>query len=227
MYSFVTVFRAELERAVRERRARTSHPMGWTAAVVLVLVAGWTLLSIARGTDEIPEKQFLEDGSMTIAAALLLAMASALSWAVFLLAEGRGRWFWCIAGAGFLFLALDEQLEFHETIGDLLDVSAVGPSMIFRNWNDLIVIGYGAVALGLTVAFLPEILRYPMHAEFLAIGFSFYVAHTAVDMLVPGVGSIKTMFEETPKLFADAFFFLGMLAALRAVSRPSAMSIGR
>ena len=71
-----------------------------------------------------------------------------------------------------VFFALDEIRHYHEKLGDWLLVE-VGSAGSFRNWNDPLVLAYGAVAVLIALAFLPEVLRYKRFTGLFAAGFLF------------------------------------------------------
>jgi len=150
-----------------------------------------------------------------------MAAAGAFSLSVFFMRSrnpGLGGWFWLLAAAGFLFLSLDELLQFHERFGVLVEASSVGAPDSFRNWNDVLVISYGLIWLTVLMAFLPEVLRYPRFAELVATGFVFGILHTAFDSMVLHSAE-KIIVEESDKLFCVAFFAMAMLDVVITLSR--------
>ncbi len=174
-----------------------------------------------------------EAGIVTALSAISLAMASGFA-ALCFRTEGRPghglRAWWLLTSLGFLFFACDELLRFHERIGTWVRHVYVR-SPFFRNWNDIIVVLYGAIALGVVAYFLPRILRLPLHAELLAVGLVAYAVHTTVDVLPHTEGIIGSLassippaiVEEGAKLFASAFFAVAMFNAVRILTRsPSA-----
>ncbi len=224
--TYATTVRESLER----RKSVPAPALGRVVlpVVVGVLVALGIALASAPGTDL--AYQFRdEDGLVTALSSIFLAMASAFAGAAFLV-EGRGgnglRMWWLLTCLGFFFFAADELLSFHERLGELLRSSVFGrPQHVFRNWNDVIVIAYGLVAAGALAYFMPRVLRLPLHPELLAIAFASYVIHTLVDSLPHSVHAISleltglsaSIFEESAKLFASAFFAVAMLHGLLLV----------
>lgn len=224
-------FHATLETslsAAKRQLAAPAQPALWLQVlVVLLFVAAYIALAYWSGTERQPDRHFDEGGAIDILSALFLVMAGAFAWACFLLrardrdmlrARDRdwGGWFWLLLSVGFLFLALDEMLEFHERFDGWIRNTWVGWPPLFRNWNDVIVIGYGVAGLALLVTFRSEILRLPRAAALLGLGGLFYVMHTGIDSLVSG-SPMKTVVEESAKLTATAFFALAMLAAFMAL----------
>lgn len=70
-----------------------------------------------------------------------------------------------------MFLALDEQLQFHERLGQWLgDGQSSGRVFgTFRNWNDLVVMADGVVALPVFAWMIPALLRCPRVVELMAL----------------------------------------------------------
>lgn len=206
--------------AAKRRLAAPVQPVLWLQVLVILLfVAAYIALAYWFGTEQQPDRHFDEGGAIDILSALFLVMTGAFAWACFLLRacdQDWGRWFWLLLSAGFLFLALDEMLEFHESFDGWIRNTWVGWPPLFRNWNDVIVIGYGVAGLALLVTFRSEMLRLPRAAVLLGLGGLFYVIHTGIDSLVSG-SPMKSVVEESAKLIATAFFALAMLAALMAL----------
>lgn len=126
--------------------------------------------------------------------------------------------FWLLVTVAFAFFALDEMLMFHEGMGELLKKkSLLGPARFFKNWNDAIVLAYGLVAILVMFYFLPQILRYPLFAEWLAAAFCFYCATTAIDLLVAERTFKSIMVEETFKLLSSSSFAFAMFTGLLGV----------
>lgn len=218
-------FRAALREAAAERRAAVPPLFGPYLVLVLLsaLCAIWLGLAIAP--DHRPDRHFDEAGLVTYASALFMVATSCFAFLCFLLRQGGagddprpwGRWLWLLIGLGFLFFALDEILEFHEELDMFVADTSVGPPDSFRNWNDVIVIGYGLAAVVVLLPFLPEILRYPRFPALLAAGFACYALHTLIDSTVSDPTDSSKIFEESAKLFAGAFFSLAVFAVLLAL----------
>lgn len=156
-----------------------------------------------------------ESGIITDLSAISLAIASAGAGICFFIrcdVEDRQRFFWLLACLGFFFFAFDELFGFHERFDQKLVESSIGEAKSFRNWNDLVVIVYGLVALPVFFYFLPEILRLPRVAELLTAAFCFYVLHTLIDS-TQVEGNVSIILEESCKLFASCFFALTMVVA--------------
>ena len=101
----------------------------------------------------------------------------------------------------------------------------LGRSDFFKNWNDLIVILYGVIALFVLLRFAPRVLRLPLHPELIALGFLSYVIHTGTDSLphdeVGPLAFLRNLptgiIEESAKLFASTFFAMAMLQGLLVI----------
>ncbi|WP_097109255.1 hypothetical protein [Hoeflea halophila] len=96
----------------------------------------------------------------------------------------------------------------------MLDTSSLGGLESFRNWNDIIVIAYGFVVLAVAGLFRREVLRSKTFATLLAIGFGFFVIHTAVDSIVASSFVWKDVPEEGSKLLSVYLLFLATTARL-------------
>jgi hypothetical protein len=203
----------------------------WPFAVALLGVV--LLAYVLSPADDVDFHFREEDGIVTTLSAISLSMASAFAGVAFLFERKPGfglRAWWLLTCLAFFFFACDELLRFHEQMGTLLRQDVLGrPQHFFRNWNDVIVILYGVVALPFALHFAPRVLGIPLHAELLVIGFLAYAFHTAVDVLPHGDGVIgrfmasipSSIPEESGKLFASAFFANAMLQGLRIVGGPA------
>jgi hypothetical protein len=190
--------------------------------VLAVIAAAWAL-----GPASDPLFHFGENGAITALSSVSLAMAAILSAAIFYLQMGEKRvdtLFWFMLAGGCLFLSLDEQLQFHERGGALIAAAGAGESGIFRNWNDLIVICYGLLALSVAALFRREILRCRAFALFFGAGFAFYAVHTGVDSIVPVSVAWKDIPEEGAKLLSVFSLFLGTCAMFMALADKLSLS---
>lgn len=216
---------AARRRIEAPRLARVCAPI----ALVLVAVIVVAILVAPEGDLDFHFRE--EEGIVTALSAISLSMASAFAGVCFL-TEGRPghgmRLWWLLTCLGFFFFACDELLRFHEHVGTWVRHHMFGrPTHFFRNWNDVIVILYGVVALFVVGYFLPRILRLPLHMELLAVAFLSYCVHTGVDVLPHGDGVIgqfmssipSSIPEESAKLFASTFFAVAMFNALRILMR--------
>lgn len=217
----VSRYKQRLRTSLTERASLTLPPtwrlLLFSVAFVLIYIS-LALLLHPKGTNA--DHHFVsEEGAITALSALFMAVAAGLTLSAFLIAKQRGfrdKYLWLLMASAFGFLAMDELLEFHENFGGILNVltSKLGwDSGVFRNWNDIIVIAYGLVALPLGLRFLPAVLRYPGLVERFAIAGLFFVLHTVIDSVSePSVQSV--VMEESAKLFAALFLALAAYSAL-------------
>lgn len=200
-------------RDAATQRQEAKHPkVGWIVAVAVIGAIAYILLAIiAIPPGQTRDFHFAnERGVITVLSAILLAMAGAFSIAtlfVLLRINAQQFWLWAFLAVSFLFFAFDELLEFHERTGALLERYA-NPG-IFRNWNDVVVILYGILALPFIVLFLPTLLRQRNLLEMFITAFTFYAMHTLIDSVVEPKTSVSVILEESAKLFSVVFLAIG------------------
>lgn len=151
-----------------------------------------------------------ERGLITALSAYLLAAASAFSLAtcVTIRASSYTLWPWLLMSLGFMFLSIDEIAQFHERIGSFIgDSLAAGP---FRNWNDVIVIAYGAIALPILYKLLPAIAPFKLTVKLLGVAFLMYALHTFIDSTQSPPTAVSRILEESAKLLCGVFLALSM-----------------
>lgn len=182
-----------------------------------VFVLGWLVLSVAFSPAVDRDHHFGEDGAVTALSATLLAAAASFALATFVLSHRAGLrriMPWLFISVGFALLALDELMMFHEEFGTFIDERVTSGS--FRNWNDIIVIVYGFLAIGGAALFLPTLLRYRLVGELLGVAFLFYVIHTVIDSTQEPRTTTSKILEESAKLVSVSFLALAMLTAFLA-----------
>ena len=140
--------------------------------------------------------------------------------------DNWSSYFWLLVTFGFGFFALDELLGFHEKLGKIIKASPIGPAETFRNWNDVIVIIYGVIAVCVAIYFLAEILRYPLFAEMLSVAFFCYCLHTLLDSTL-GDSSWGRILEESAKVYSSTFFAIAMFIGLLGVVNGSRLKRAR
>ncbi len=187
--------------------------------IIIGLLASATIIyvSVAFAPADKPLFHFGEDGLITALSSVFLAMSGAVAMVVFFLRRHDGLapgLFWFGTMSALVFLALDEQLKFHERGGNLLKNEVLGVSHFFRNWNDLIVIMYGVIAIIIAFLFRREIIQNRAFAALLTISFSFYALHTAVDSLIPSAYLWKDIPEEGAKVACGMFILLAVCTYL-------------
>lgn len=218
----VSRYRQRLHAAWTERAALTSPPAWRLLITAVVFVLCYIILSLLfRPKDTTADHHFVsEEGAITALSAVFMAIASGMAFSAYYIANQRAmqdKLLWLLLAAGLGFLALDELLGLHEYFGGLTNVAAkmIGmDSGVFRNWNDLIVIGYGIVALPLALKFLPVVLRYPGLMERLALAGLFFAIHTVIDSVSDPQTVHSGVLEESAKLFSALFLALSAFSAL-------------
>jgi len=192
------------------------------ATLLLILsVAGYLFVCYLASPAHEKEYQFAsEDGALTALSAIFLAAAAAFACVAYYISRKTAMTnplFWLLSAGGFFFLSLDELMKMHEALGWLSEEYWIEP-VLFRNWNDLIVIGYGLVALSGAFFFIEEVLRYPRFIEALGVAFLFFLLHTIIDSVVEPRTTISAIVEESSKLFCSAFLslssFIGMMGVM-------------
>jgi hypothetical protein len=189
---------------------------------VLAYAGAWAYI----GGPERPRFFFNEGGPVDSLSSILLATGAVLAGTLWLHArrtDDPDRRFWLLSSAGLTFLTLDERFQIHERLHyDVLE-PAFGPlGWNTANWNDLVVIAYGLVAVSLLVFILPSVMRNRGTRTFLAVGFAFAALQVLVDLVLAGAVWEKCV-EETFKLLMGASFMLAYLhtmMARRSLRRP-------
>lgn len=155
---------------------------------------------------------FYESRVGTYYSGLLLVTCAALAFAVARVPPRRVARFWLVAGAGFLFLALDEMTLIHEGIDKWIH-ARLGwrdDDPLTDHIDDAIVILYGAVALVWGFRYRATLLRLRWATLLLSIGFISFLVMAALD-----VSDLSKTVEESVKVFTEALIVTGLVAALR------------
>jgi hypothetical protein len=214
-------FSTALQAALAERKTQSANKFITYGAVLAAIATGaYIVLSILIAPSYELAEQFTEGGTITALSSVYLAMASAAALAGFYLLSDRpgiGKFFWLIAGLGLAFLSLDELVQIHERIDMIISSTSIGAPETFRNWNDLVVIFYGAGGLTIGLMFLPELLRLPRVLETYAIGFGFYLVHTVIDTITANPTPLTIICEESAKLMCVMMLLLASITALVAM----------
>ncbi len=213
---YMQQFRSSLEQRQDIKTAETS---GLIIAFTIFLVA-YIILAMLIAPENRLEYHFVkESGIITALSSVLLAFASGFAGLAFFLSKQRSgyyHFFWLLCFLGFLYFSLDELLQFHELTGRLMR-HELGRVEFFRNWNDIIVIAYGVVAIPVIIFFIPEVFRFPRVAELMAAAFSFYIIHTIIDSTSKPSTTLSGITEESAKLFSSGFFALTMFVAVLGI----------
>ena len=196
-------------------RNETDIPRFGTFVAMIVVFTGVFCIAgfFAVPEGKLADFHFQEGGAITTLSALYLAVGAGFAIAanlVHLRVRGSSQWIWVVVAAGLAFLAFDELFQFHERFGRIV-VDRVLPRMIFRNWNDAIVILYGISAIPVIVYFLPRILKYRLLPEFFLAAFFLYALHTIIDSTQEPPTVTTIAIEESAKLGSTLFLMLGAL----------------
>lgn len=179
-------------------------------SVVLILIYIALAIKLVPSSESIEFNFVSERGAITAFSAVLLALASAFSFGTVLLKVRKGERcysVWFVLMLGFLFLAFDELLLIHEIIG--ARIGEVRNAGSFKNWNDVVLIVYGMIAVPIGAFYFSELLRYKMVIELFFVGFLFYVGHTYIDSIYHTPTPRSIIFEESCKLFSVGFLAIG------------------
>ena len=214
MKTYISGIRTAVEQRKRIR-IPSFHKVIWFVSALIVIVI---ILALYIAPDNEIDFHFRkETGVITALSAIFLAIASGLAGCSFFLSDKKSRKqtiFWFLVMGAFLFLSMDEMMQFHERVGFWIDNNWLGPSQIFRNWNDAVVILYGMGAVVFFAYFFPVIMRYPKLVELLGSAFVFYIVHTGIDSLSVVKANINIIVEETCKVFSSGYFAIAMFVGL-------------
>ena len=206
-------FRNNIQEAIHHHKQTKLPNISLIIISALACVLAYIIVATFNG--ETPDAHFsYESGAITALSAILLTTASALSLAVLVVNvrfNNPDIVLWVLMALGFGFLALDELIGFHEQLGIIIGYYAY--SGVFRNWNDVIVILYGVIALPFIVVFLSRIMRYRMLLELFIVAFIFYILHTLIDSLSEPSTTLSAILEESSKLICVLFLALSVFIA--------------
>ena len=131
--------------------------------------------------------------------------------------EAPGSFYWILSGAGLVWLSIDDYLQIHERLGDVLEEDLGITIPLLNNPDDIIVLGYALVALIVVAFFFGEIRRSKAVFPLLVIGLGFLVVSLAVDFFAPH-GTALTGLEEPTNVVGVGFILSAYLVRLREVS---------
>lgn len=196
---------------------KTPNPDESRVLVVISTVVLMTLTFIAVAIFAHPEDRpidyhfYSERGLVTGLSAFFLAAASsfAIATSIGLTQDGDvHRWPWLLMAVGFMFLSLDETVQFHERVGSFIGDRF--DSGGFRNWNDIIVLAYGAIALPILLKLFPAIKPFPVTMKLMGAAFVLYAIHTGIDSTQSPPTPLSRILEESAKLLCGAMLALSM-----------------
>ena len=131
--------------------------------------------------------------------------------------DAPGSFFWVLSGAGLLWLGVDDYFQIHERLGVVLEEGIGWTIPLLNNPDDIIVLGYGLVALTMVAIFLGELLRSRATFALLMAGFGFLAISLAVDFFATEGTSLAGV-EDPTNLIGTGFILSAYLVKLREVS---------
>lgn len=120
--------------------------------------------------------------------------------------------FWFLSAAGFLFLCLDEFLMIHEGIDNGLG-RLLGTEIKHLNLDNLVILAYGLLAVGVCYYFRREILGYKVMLLCLALG-ALFLGGTIAFHCLERIDMRYEVAEESFKLLGVVCFFIAYFLAL-------------
>jgi hypothetical protein len=148
-------------------------------------------------------------------AAALLTLITRLNWRK----QNGDRFYWLVLTCMFLFLAFDEAVAIHETIGDYFELYLDASGYFYYMW----VVPYGIAVGVFGVIFLRFVLRLPAHTRkrFIAAGTIFLSGALGLEMLgarEADLNSTETVMYCVLYTFEELFEMLGIVLFIYALS---------
>ncbi|NET06305.1 MAG: hypothetical protein F6K16_16705 [Symploca sp. SIO2B6] len=196
-----------------------------------------------------PSRYFNEGGYISWISFFQLLACAILAWRIFKLHKGKLTFstpkssyrLWSIIALGFLFLAIDEVVEIHERIEDMIFQSLnLEETSFTRRIDDLIVGSYGLIAVGILYFYKEEIKKYSQVIPIFVCGFILMFAMVIFDLvsnksdllfLLIGDESFSEIIkhwlralEETLKIFSEGVFIGALYRCLQISRRFPAVS---
>ena len=131
--------------------------------------------------------------------------------------DARGSYYWILSGVGLVWLSIDDYLQIHERLGDVLEEDLGITIPLLNNPDDIIVLGYALAALAVVSIFFGRLRRSGAMFPLLAIGLGLLVVSLAVDFFAPH-GNALTGLEEPTNVVGAGFILSAYLVKLREVS---------
>ena len=131
--------------------------------------------------------------------------------------DAHGSFYWILSGAGLVWLSIDDYVQIHERLGDVLEEDLGITIPLLNNPDDIIVLGYAIVALIVVAIFFGQLRRSRAVFPLLATGLGFLVVSLAVDFFAPH-GTAVTGLEEPTNIVGAGFILSAYLVKLREVS---------
>lgn len=151
---------------------------------------------------------------------MLIALVAALNTGPSRLRGGvrRHAWVWPLTAAGFVFLALDERFEFHETLrNEVLRPADLFADILWIDTGDVVLFGY--LAAGLVLAYflfreLAPVARW-LFAAALALTAAVFVLDSLPREMTRDVRALTTIVEELGETAGQLLFLLAFLLTWR------------
>ncbi|MDQ1290134.1 MAG: hypothetical protein QG622_3700 [Actinomycetota bacterium] len=200
---------------------RPGHPprLGAVVLTVFAALAVYLVLAALLGPDGDPRYNFaFEQGTVTMLSTAMLMASTCLAAATVWATRGEGgrtRLLWVTLTLVMAYFTVDEVMEFHESFGVFMKERRV-PTGPFRNWNDIIVIAYGVIAVPVALLVWREVLRFHRLFTMLVLAGLCYVGTTAVDTFSSDPTTVTTIVEETLKVSCSTLFALSMATGFAA-----------
>lgn len=91
-----------------------------------------------------------------------------------------GALYWLLAGAGMIFLGVDERLDYHERLGERLDEAGVTVPG-FHDIDGLVLIGFALIGLAVSVVYRAQLFAHREVLALLVLGGVFTLVAFALD----------------------------------------------
>ncbi len=164
--------------------------------------------------------RFRERQTLTFVSALFLGFTSLTSLVIYLLKKqvkdfSQKYNFWLVSSIGFFYLTIDEYFMAHEGLDEGL-ASLFGKDIKHLNLDNLVIAGFGLLALFICLYFKKEIFLHKEMPIFLGLG-SLGLLGTIVFHSFERVNVVWEVVEEACKLLGVCFFFVAFFLALLSV----------
>ena len=132
-------------------------------------------------------------------------------------ADAPGCFFWILSGAGLVWLSIDDYVQIHERLGDVLEGDLGITIPLLNNPDDIIVLGYALAALVVVAFFFGQIRGSRAVFLLLTTGLGFLVVSLAADFFAPH-GTAWTGLEDPTNVVGVGLILSAYLVKLREVS---------
>ncbi|MGI8927345.1 MAG: hypothetical protein ACR2HN_11985 [Tepidiformaceae bacterium] len=136
-----------------------------------------------------------------------------------------GSLYWVLAGAGLIYLAVDERLSLHERLGRRLDRAGFDAPGT-NHADDAVLLAFALAGLCVSLAFVRELMRHRAVLAPLLVGGMVTALALAIDALAPVEGWAPVI-EEHLELAGCALFLLAFVRRYRVAARTAGQGSGR